>query len=129
MKCEDVQALIPALIDNELAVEQRTSVEAHVSGCGMCASMMKDCRAIKIAADAWHVDTGDVADSVQRRIEREEQKLLFDEVRKLRAEIMSLRAEMTELRREIASRPVAAPISTNRRNFPYSDSQTPLPIV
>jgi anti-sigma factor RsiW len=127
MTCDSLQPQLMALLDGELAPEAAAEAERHLAVCPDCALLRADLAAVLGMASAWTIDAPDISDRVMQAVTDADQRLLLDEMRRLRAEMQELRAEVAALCRQLSRRadlpawtPPARPDFSRMENDPWN---------
>ena len=64
MNCEQIQALLPVFIDNELPEEEKQTIQVHLTGCAQCRSELQERKRVWNMLGTWkdrEPETGYVA--------------------------------------------------------------------
>lgn len=104
MTCDTLVSQLVALLDGELSPEAAAEAERHLAICAECVQVQAEIAGLREMASAWTVDAPDITGLVLSAVAADDQRLLLEEMQRLRAEMQELRAEVAALRRQLSSR-------------------------
>ncbi len=121
MTCDAFFTHLPALLDGELLPEAAAEAEHHLATCAECAQARAKITEVRGMADAWTVETPDITERVMSAVAADDQRLLLEEMQRLRIEMQALRAEVAALRRLLPSRSDVPWTLPSRADYAKSD--------
>ncbi len=104
MTCDSFFTQLTALLDGELAPEAAAEAEHHLAACAECVQVRADLAEMRGMTNAWTVEAPDITERVLSAVAADNQRLLLEEMQRLRAEMQALRAEVAALRRQLPPR-------------------------